>query len=159
MGTRREGTRDWSVAFAALFLCAEAAVAKDEAQDFEGMLERMERLLADELATFEELKRGEGGPEGKAAVDLVALMAKTLEKIDVLRREARDARLAADAVRRAGELDAEGRRRLAERVAARIDEMVKEGLEEGLCGGDGAGGTVGGAEAGGGYEPRGAADL
>lgn len=134
-------------------------MAKDEAPEFEGMLERMERLLADELASFEELKRGEGGPEGKAAVDLVALMAKTLEKIDALRRDAREARLAADQARRAGELDADGLRALAERVRARIDEMVTERVEERLRGGEGAGGTVGDAGAGAGDEPGGAADV
>lgn len=135
-------------------------MAKDEAPDVEAMLGRMARLLADELETFERLKSGGEGaaPDGKAAVDLVALMAKTLEKIDALSREARDARLAADEARRAGKLDREGRRALAARVAERIDEMVRERVEERLRGGDGRGGS-GGEDAGAGDEPRGAADV
>lgn len=99
--------------------------------DFEAMLRRMAELLADELVRFEAAKAGQVGNgggnalEGKAAVDLVSLMARTLEKIDQMMKAAREQRAAADEAKRAGELSADERDELAGRVAARIDEIIE----------------------------------
>ncbi|MEQ8480025.1 MAG: hypothetical protein RIC18_05140 [Hoeflea sp.] len=113
-------------------------IAKPSAESTRAMLGRMRAVLDREAARL-----GEDGLEGKAAVDQVALIARTLEKIDQMERL-----IAEDANRASGErLSGEEREQMrrtvrqlilsaAERMVA---ERVAEGGADGLAGGDGDG--------------------
>ncbi|WP_245409789.1 hypothetical protein [Pararhizobium haloflavum] len=98
---------------------------------FERTLCRMAELLAEEFNRFDQLRKTDpaGKADGKTAVDLIALLARTMEKVDQLRRDLSTERNEAAKIK-ADAANEHERENLAERVAARIDELAEERARE-----------------------------
>jgi hypothetical protein len=102
------------------------------------MLTRMRAVLDREAARL-----GEDGLEGKAAVDQVALIARTLEKIDQMDRLIAEDANRASGERLSGEEREQMRRTVRQLILSAAERMVAERAAEGAS--DGAAGDDGDA--------------
>jgi hypothetical protein len=113
-------------------------IAKPSAESTRAMLTRMRAVLDREAARL-----GEDGLEGKAAVDQVALIARTLEKIDQMERQIAEDANRASGERLSGEEREQMRRTVRQLILSAAERMVAERVAEngadGLAGGDGDG--------------------
>lgn len=112
--------------------------AKPSAESTRAMLCRMRAVLDREAARL-----GEDGLEGKAAVDQVALIARTLEKIDQMERLIAEDANRASGERLSGEEREQMRRTVRQLILSAAERMVAERAAEvapdGGAGGDGDG--------------------
>ncbi|WP_420408888.1 hypothetical protein [Hoeflea sp.] len=111
-------------------------VTKPSAESTRAMLGRMRAVLDREAARL-----GEDGLEGKAAVDQVALIARTLEKIDQMERLIAEDANRASGERLSGEEREQMRRTVRQLILSAAERMVAERVAEstvsGAMGGDG----------------------
>lgn len=117
-------------------------MAKPSAESTQAMLGRMRAVLDREAARL-----GEDGLEGKAAVDQVALIARTLEKIDQMERLMAEDANRASGERLSGEEREQMRRTVRQLILSAAERMVAERVAE-VAPDDATGGDGDAAEGG-----------